>query len=236
MTAEPVSWPRQSNGLTAANLIAWVYLAGMLAVLGGEEQVSIEALQKKRWKKKDSNAAKRWKTLAIVFGKGSAKYDALVAKEPAPTARLHLDDKPSPTMSLGVDREFMAMNEPRLRAAACVTCTGSLFVAGGLVQTKSDKKPPRRLTSVEVYHRSTGSWGACETRSPFSVSVEALAETRVAPQTEMLPSMMSARAGACCAAMPGNCVLVAGGRRGQTAVATCEMYDEDARTWSKFPP
>ena len=221
--------------MTAANLIALGVSAGMLAVLGGEEQVSIEALQKKRWKKKDSNAAKRWKTLAIVFGDGSAKYDALVAKEPAPTARLHLDDKPSPTMSLGVDREFMAMNEPRLRAAACVTCTGSLFVAGGLVQTKSDKKPPRRLTSVEVYHRSTGSWGACETGISFSVSVGALAETQVCA-TEMLPSMMSARAGACCAAMPGNCVLVAGGRRGQTSVATCEMYDEDARTWSKFPP
>ena len=221
--------------MAAANLIALRVSAGMLAVLGGEEQVSIEALQKKRWKKKDSNAAKRWKTLAIVFGEGSARYDALVAKEPAPTARLHLDDKPSPTMSLGVDREFMAMNEPRLRAAACVTCTGSLFVAGGLVQTKSDKKPPRRLTSVEVYHRSTGSWGACETGISFSVSVGALAETQVFA-TEMLPSMMSARAGACCAAMPGNCVLVAGGRRGQTSVATCEMYDEDARTWSKFPP
>ena len=183
VTAEPVSWTHQSNGLmTAANLIALGVSAGMLAVLGGEEQVSIEALQKKRWKKKDSNAAKRWKTLAIVFGEGSARYDALVAKEPAPTARLHLDDKPSPTMSLGVDREFMAMNEPRLRAAACVTCSGSLFVAGGLVQTKSDKKPPRRLTSVEVYHRSTGSWGACETGISFSVSVEALAETQVAPQ------------------------------------------------------
>ena len=207
----------------------------MLAVLGGEEQVSIEALQKKRWKKKDSNAAKRWKTLAIVFGEGSARYDALVAKEPAPTARLHLDDKPSPTISLGVDREFMAMNEPRLRAAACVTCTGSLFVAGGLVQTKSDKKPPRRLTSVEVYHRSTGSWGECETAVPCPFRWKLLLRLRLR-RTEMLPSMMSARAGACCAAMPGNCVLVAGGRRGQTSVATCEMYDEDARTWSKFPP
>ena len=53
----------------------------MLAVLGGEEQVSIEALQKKRWKKKDSNAAKRWKTLAIVFG------DCLLYTSPSPRDR-----------------------------------------------------------------------------------------------------------------------------------------------------